>query len=74
MYYINVNRQTIQKNAKYGTNEPPVSFRKGKNGKSTYCHELEIENGRIIYNAQAPVLKCGARLVILTKHEPKIIK
>jgi len=73
-YYINVNRQTIFKNAKHNTNEPPVSYQKGKHGKRTYCHELKFVDGQIIYHPHDHILKCGARLVITTEHEPRVIR
>lgn len=70
MWYVNVNRNTIFQNAKRGANEPPISIQKGKWGKRTYHHEVEIEKGRLIYSPHKPILKCGARLVIKTPIEP----
>lgn len=74
MYYITINRQTIAKNAVSGTNEPPISVRKSKSGKGEYCHEVEVTNGRLVYSPRKPILKCGARLVLQTPDQPKIIR
>lgn len=70
-YYVNVNRQTIFKNAKHGTNEPPISIQKGKSGKRTYHHRVKIADGELIYSPHDPILKCGARLVIATETKPE---
>jgi hypothetical protein len=73
--YIHVNRQTIAKNAKHGTDEPAVRVQKGKWGKSIYCHEARIEGpSTIVYSPHEPVLSCGARLVISTEAEVTILR
>lgn len=74
MYYINVNGKTIAKNARSGTNEPPISVRKSKSGKGEYCHEVEVTRGRLVYSPTKPILKCGARLVLQTPDQPKIVR
>ncbi len=68
--YISVNKQIINRNARNGTNEPAISWRIGKSGKSHYVKEITI-NGpcRLIYDPHKPILKCGARLVIITELE-----
>jgi hypothetical protein len=74
-WWVNVNKHTIASNAKHGRNEPPVRFCRGKSGKQTYCHELELPEGSVVvYNANEPILKCGARLAIKCPSEPKVIK
>ena len=73
--YIHVNKQTIYRNARHGTNEPAVKFQRGKYGKATYCHEVEIDGpSRVIYSAHKPILKCGARLVIATEAEVTVVR
>ena len=67
MYYIHVNKNTILKNAKHGTDDPPVRIQKGKYGKPKYCHEVHILGpSKMIYSAHEPILPCGAKLVIQT--------
>jgi len=75
MHFININKHTIAKNTKHGTNDPPIRVSNTKTGKAEYCSELEIldKNGevvaKILYNPHQPILKCGARLVIVAEHE-----
>ena len=74
IWYINVNRNTIFRNAKRGLNEPPISIQKGKWGKRTYHHRIKIKEGELIYSPHQPILKCGARLIIETNFKPEIVK
>ena len=74
-WWVNVNKHTIASSAKHGRNEPPVRISRGKSGKGTYCHELELPEGSVVvYDAHTPILKCGARLAIRCPSEPRIIK
>lgn len=74
-WYSHINRGTIDSNRKNGTNDPPVRFQRGKYGRSTYCHELELPAGsRIIYDHEGTILPCGARLVIVSEERPTIIR
>lgn len=73
--YINVNRHRILANAKRGSDEPPIRIARGKYGKPTYAHEVEIEGpSRLIYDAGKPILPCGARLAIATDATVRIIR
>lgn len=73
--FIHVNRNTIASNAKHGTNKPAVRFQKGKYGKPTYCHELEIKGpSQVIYSPHQHLLPCGARLVIVTESDVTVLK
>lgn len=73
--YIHVNRNIIASNAKHGTDKPAVRYQRGKYGKPTYAHEVEILGpSRVLYSALAPILPCGARLVIETDAEVKVIR
>jgi hypothetical protein len=75
IWYTHVNRGVIDSNRKNGTNNPPVRFQKGKYGKSTYAHEVEFPaGGRVIYDHEGTILPCGARLVIASEHEPKVVR
>lgn len=73
--WINVNKHVIAANAKHGRNDPPIRIAKGKSGKPIYAHEIEIAGpSRLIYDADKPVLKCGARLAIATESEVRILR
>lgn len=73
--YVHVNRNVINRNTKHGTNEPAVRFQRGRYGKPTYAHEVEIEGpSRVVYSPHEPVLPCGARLVITTEAKVKVVK
>lgn len=74
-WYVNINKQTIARNAKHGTDDPPVRISRGKSDKQTYCNELELPAGsKIIYSPHSPLVKCGARLVIECPTEPVIVR
>ena len=64
--YVSINGHIIRSNAKNGTDEPPIRIAVGKNDrKPRYAREIEISGpSRLIYSADKPFLKCGARLVI----------
>jgi hypothetical protein len=75
MYYTHINRGVIDSNRKNGTNNPPVRFQKGKHGKPTYAHVVEFPSGgRVVYDPHGRLLPCGARLVIQSEGEPKVIE
>lgn len=67
-WYIHINR-----NLK-GSKEPIVRFQRGKYGKPTYCYEVAFDGGRVVYDPDNPILPCGARLVIETETEPRVIR
>lgn len=73
MYYVHVNRNTINSNTKNGTSEPAVRFQKGKYGKPTYANRVKFTEGELVYSPHEPLLPCGARMVIQTPHEPQVI-
>lgn len=73
--YISVNRQVIQRNAKTGSDDPPLTYRTGKSGGARHARELEIDGpSRIIYSNVDPILSNGARLVIATEAKVKVIR
>ena len=64
---IHVNQLVIRSNAKQGLNEPPLTFRKGRNGReSTRAHEVEIHGPSKIVHSPHDPLPCGARVWIET--------
>jgi hypothetical protein len=75
MYYTHINRGVIDSNRKNGTKNPPVRYQKGKYGKPTYAMEVELPAGsRIVYDEKGTLLPCGARLVIMSDTEPKVLR
>lgn len=75
MFYTHINRGLIDSNRKNGTDLPVVRFQKGKYGKSSYAHEVEIPGpSRVIYSPHEPMLPCGARMVIVSEVQPKVIR
>ena len=74
---IHVNQHHIRSNKTKGTDLPVITIKQGKT--NTYCNEVEILGpSRIIYAGDGcdvkPLLGCGARVVIETQSEIKIIK
>lgn len=74
-FYTHVNRGQIDSNRKNGTDKPPVKFQRGRYGKPTYAHEVDIPGpSRVIYSPHEPILPCGARLVIASEVEPIVVR
>jgi hypothetical protein len=74
---IHVNQHHIRSNKTHGTDLPVITIKQGK--KNTYCNEVEILGpSKIIYGGHGtdakPLMSCGARVVIETESEIKIIK
>jgi hypothetical protein len=72
--YIHVNQHKIRANKKNGTNEPVITIKQGSS--NTYCHEVEIQGpSKVIYGGnEKAILACGARVVIKTESDVKVIK
>ena len=72
--YIHVNQHKIRSNKKNGTNEPVITIKQGR--KNVYCHQVDILGpSNVTYGGNdKPILSCGARVVIETESEVKIIK
>jgi hypothetical protein len=73
---IHVNQHHIHSNKAKGTDLPVITIKQGK--KNTYCNEVEILGpSRIVYGGAGcetkALLSCGARVVIETESEIKII-
>ena len=74
---IHVNQHHIRSNKTHSTDLPVITIKQGK--KNTYCNEVEILGpSRIIYCGQGydakPLLSCGARVIIETESEIRIIR
>jgi hypothetical protein len=61
MIYISVCKQTVARNRKNGTNDPPIRVSVGKHGKPFHQHAVHFEGkGRVVYSPDNP-LPWGAR-------------
>lgn len=74
---IHINQHNIRSNKTKGTNLPVITIKQGRT--NTYCNEVEILGpSKIIYGGEGcdakPLLSCGARVVIETESEIKIIR
>lgn len=74
---IHVNQHNIRSNKSKGTDLPVITIKKGK--ENIYCNEVEILGpSKIIYGGSGtdtkPLLSCGARVLIETESEIKIIR
>ena len=72
--YIHVNQHKIRSNKKNGTNEPVITIKRGT--KNTYCHEVKILGpSSVVYGGNdKPLLSCGARVVVVTESDVKVIR
>ena len=72
--YVHVNQHKIRANKKDGTDLPVITIKRGKS--NTYCHEVEILGPSVVkYGGNdKPLLSCGARVVIETEGNVRIIR
>lgn len=71
--YIHVNKNRILSNLKHNKCEPVITIKQGK--KNTYCHEVEILGpSKVIYANGEQILKCGAKCVIETESEWRVVR
>jgi hypothetical protein len=73
VWYVHVNRNTINSNTKNGTCVPAVRFQRGKYGKPVYANRVKFTEGELVYSPHEPLLPCGARMVIHTPNQPEVI-
>jgi len=79
MPIVHVNSNTIRSNRKNESELPPLSVRKTRSAKATYCNEVEIYDdkgntvARVIYCPTNP-LSCGAQVWIETIHDVGVIQ
>lgn len=77
--FVNVRKDVIGRNRKVPKEERghPIRYSKGKSGKPQYSSRLAIldkdgnEVAEFLYDADAPILKCGARVVLVAHHGVK---
>lgn len=79
MKYIHVNQHKIRSNMKNRkkedfVEEPVITVKEGK--KNTYCYEVAIDGpSTVLYGGvDKPLLSCGARVVIKTDADVKILR
>jgi hypothetical protein len=72
--YVHVNQHKIRANKKDGTDLPVITIKRGKS--NTYCHEVEILGPSVVkYGGNdKPLLSCGARVVIETEGNVRVIR
>jgi len=72
--YIHVNQHKIRSNKLHDTDEPVITIKRGRS--NIYCHEVEILGNSVLkYSGNGkPILSCGARVVIETEAEVKIVR
>jgi hypothetical protein len=72
--YVHVNQHMIRANKKHGTNRPVITIKRGKS--NTYCHEVEILGPSVVkYGGNdEPLLPCGARVVVETEGNVRVIR
>ena len=85
--YIHVNQHKIRANLKMqmdnkedslwfreGAVEPVITIKEGR--KNTYCHEVEILGpSKVVYGENGEkILGCGARVVVETDSDYKVIR
>ena len=72
--YIHVNQHVIRSNKKHGKNDPVITIKQGN--KNTYCHEVQIDGpSSVLYSGNdKPLLSCGARVVVVTESDVKVIR
>lgn len=71
-YYVSINSHRIRANVKKAPEdrEPPIRIATSCSDKDPqYASEVAIEGpARLIYNPEAPIMNCGARLVLVCEH------
>ena len=71
---IHVNQHKIRSNKKHSLNEPVITVKTSKS--NDYAHEVEIKGpSKVIYGGNdKPLLNCGARVVVETESEVRIVR
>lgn len=70
-WYIHVNQNVIKSNRKNNKNDKVFRVQYGKYGKPKYAWSVEMEKALSVSSwDEKPLLPCGARVVMMTNHEP----
>ena len=71
MWYVHINRNTIDSNRKHNRNDPPIRIQHGRYGAPIYSDNVVLPvRSRVRYSHNGAILPCGARLVIECEEEP----
>jgi hypothetical protein len=67
MKYVSINGHKIRSNSKHGFRDPPIRIAKSRSdSKPVYASAVEIiGSSKLIYNPDEPIMKCGARMVLV---------
>ena len=68
--YISINSHTIRRNAQTGSNDPPIRIARSQSDKKpVYASSVTITGpSRLLYSPDAPIMGCGARLVLVASY------
>lgn len=74
--YISINGQTIRSNAITGKDDPPIRIARVKSDPSPrYAREIAIDGpSHLVYSPGKPIIRCGARLVLVTDAPVRIVR
>src|SRR4051812_31232057 len=76
-HYVHVNGHTLKRNRATGECSPPVALRRGRSGRSSYGHVVEVldADGRVAatvaYRPDGP-LSCGAVVYVVCPHGARV--
>lgn len=62
--YIHVSQPNIRSNIRAKKKLPVITVK--CDGKNYYTNEVQVTSGKFLYNADKPILSCGARVVFKT--------
>jgi hypothetical protein len=65
--FVSINGCTIRRNARHGERNPPIRIARSRSDqKPRYAHEIRIVGkSKLVYSPDKPILRCGARLVLI---------
>lgn len=72
-WYVHVNRNIIDSNRKNGTDDPPITIKRGTSRRVAVARDVICTGGVRIHYEPAGILPCGAKVVIETTEEPVIV-
>jgi hypothetical protein len=73
-FFIHIDRGIIDSNRKHGRDDPPVTIRRGKHGRSVKAHHVKLPAGAEVIYDGSQLLGCGARCVIRSPAMPEVVR
>ena len=69
MKYVSINGHTIRKNAVTGSRDMPIRIARSRSDqKPVYADRIKIIGpAELVYSPDKPIMRCGARLVLVCK-------